>query len=114
TSAGTHNSRYLRNNARRFYISVENVRIAAKRNHTFLNARATAVVQADYWCAVLQGKIHNLANFFCMGFRKAAAKNRKILRKNVDESAVYFSVTCHYTIAEVHFLFHSEITAAVC
>ena len=48
-----------------------------------------------------------------MGFGKRAAKNGKILRKNINQPAVDGAIAGNHAIAGIFFLFHPKIDRAV-
>src|SRR4051812_46029865 len=68
TSAGTHDRRKLWNYTTTSHIPVKDICITSKRNNTFLDSRATAVIQTNNRSSVLHRKIHDLTDLLCMRF----------------------------------------------
>jgi hypothetical protein len=48
-----------------------------------------------------------------MRFRKRAAKNSKVLRKNIHQSSMNGPVTCNYTIPGIDLLIKPELSRAM-
>ena len=69
-------------------VAQEDVRVAAEREHAFLNPRAAGVVQADDGRAHLHGQVHHLDDLRGVGFRQRPAEHREVLREGIDRPAV--------------------------
>ncbi len=78
-----------------------------------MNSCPSGVIKTNDRRSGLHGVIHHLANFLRKGHSKSSTKNRKILRKDVDETSLHFPVTGHDPIAPELLIFHSEIMAAM-
>ena len=67
---GAHDGRNLRDHTRCHHVAVKNIGIATQRAYTFLDACTAGVVETNDRCTVFHGKVHDLADFFCMGLRQ--------------------------------------------
>ena len=63
---------------------------------------------------LLQGEVHDLADFLRVGFRERSAEDREILRENVDEAAVDVAEAGDEAVAGDDLLVHAEVAAAMC
>ena len=61
----------------------------------------------------LEREIHDLADLLRVALGKRAAEDREILRKDIDQPAVYAAVAGHEAVSRHHLLVHTEIAAAV-
>ncbi len=109
--ARSHDDADLRDHARRQHVALENLCIAAKRCHALLDARATAVVQADHGRADLHRHIHDLANFHRVPFRHRAAIDGEILAEEEDQTPVYGARAGNDAVARHMRFIHAEIDA---
>ena len=103
----------MRDDAARQRIAQEDVRVARQRHHSFLNARAARVVQANHRRARTHGQVHDLADFRGVGFGERAAEHCKIVRKDVDQPAVDAAVAGDEAVARRALLLHAKVSAAV-
>ncbi len=110
---GAEDSRDLWDHAGGKDVALENLSVACQGVDAFLNTCATRVVEADHRGSHLHGHIHDLAYFLCHGLAQRAAEHGEILCEDIDETSVDCSVTGHDAIAEIAFLFLSEVVAAV-
>ena len=111
--ARSHDGGNLRDHARGQRVAQENIGVAGQRHHAFLNARAAGIVEADDGRAVLQGEVHDLADFLRVGFRERAAEDGEVLREDVDQAAVDAAVAGDEAVAGDDLLVHAEIAAAM-
>ena len=88
TGAGPHYGRDLWYDAGGQCIAQKEVRVSTQADNTLLDAGASGVAEADDWGAVLHGHVHDLADFGGMGLCQRTAEHGKILRVNVDVTAV--------------------------
>ena len=111
--AWTHDGRDLRNHTRRERVAQEDVRVSAERQHTFLNARAAGVVQADDGCSHLHSEVHDLDDLGRVGFGERSAEDGEVLREGVDEAAIDAAVSGDDAVAGNDLIGHAEIAATV-
>src|SRR5437879_503816 len=97
--ARTHDSRYLGYNAGSPGVPVKNVSIAAQRNYPFLDAGPAGIIEPNDRSPVFERVVHDLYDFFGMGFRERASENGKVLGKNIHQPAVYRSIAGYYPVA---------------
>ena len=88
-SAGrrAHDETDLRHDARGLNVAPEDLRVAAERDHAFLDPRAARVVDADHRAAELEREVHHLADLFGEGLREGAPEDREVLREDEDPPA---------------------------
>src|SRR6185437_13755651 len=63
--------------------------------------------------AHLHSEIHDLADLQRVGLAERAAEDRKVLRKDVDETAINAAVPRDDAVARILLVLHAEIEAAV-
>ena len=113
TRARTEDYRDLRHYAGSQNITLENLCISRECASTFLDTRATRVIETDDRRTEFHSLIHDIANLLRHGLRERTADYRCVLRKDKDQTAVDSTRTNSYAIAQEHFLLHAEIMAAV-
>ncbi len=94
-------------------VAQEDVRVTAERQHTFLNARAAGVVEADHRRSGLHREVHDLDDLLRVGFRERAAEYGEVLREDERRATVDEAVAGDEAVAFDHLLIHAEIGAAV-
>ncbi len=94
-------------------IAQKNFGVARERHHSFLNARAAGIVQADDGRAVAHGEIHDFGDFRGVGFGERAAENGEILREDVHQAAADAAVAGDEAVAGRALRFHAEIVGVV-
>src|SRR5436309_1973904 len=85
----------------------------AAREHAFLNARATGVVEPDHRCAVAHGEIHDLADLLGEGFGERATEDREVLREDINEPAVDAAVARYDAVAVDLLVGETEVIGAM-
>ena len=68
--------------ARGLHVAVEDAAIAGKRHHSFLDACACTVVEADDRRANFEREIHELVNLLGKHFAKRAAEDGEVLAEH--------------------------------
>ena len=63
--------------------------------------------------AVLEGEVHDLADFLRVGFRERAAEDGEVLREDVDQAAIDVAVAGDEAVAGDDLLVHAEVAAAM-
>ena len=112
--AGSHDHADLWDDAACQRVAQEDVGIAAQTDHTLLNPRAAAVVQADHWSASFHRHFHHFDDLLGVDFAQTATHDREILREHVHQPPVDRPPACHHTIAENFLPIQPEIARAVC
>src|SRR5216683_4946976 len=114
-AAGTraHDGANLRDDSAGKRIAQENIGVTREGGDAFLNPRAAGIVEANDGRARTHRKVHDLADFLRVGFGERTAKNGKVLRENVNQTAVDAAEAGDEAIAGGTLLLHSEIDAAV-
>ena len=107
--ARSHNRANLRDHAAGQSVAEENIGIARKRHHSFLNSRATGIIQANNRCAGAHRQIHNFRDLRGVRFGERASENRKILREDIHEAAFDAAVAGDEAVARRPLRFHAEI-----
>ena len=74
-----------------------------------LDARTSAVVEANDRRAVLERHVHDLADFLGVGLGQRASEHREILRENVHQATVDLPVPRHNAITEKFLLVQAKI-----
>ena len=92
---------------------MENLGKAGQGVDAFLYACASRVVDADAGRTHLHGEVHDFAYLLRHGFGKGAAVHGEVLGKNIDKATIDGSATGYHAVAQVMFLFHAEVVAAV-
>ena len=113
SGARTEYRRNLRYHARSQGVAQEYFRVPAEGNHALLDARTTRVVEPNDRCAVPHRKVHDLHDFFGESLRKRPAKDREVLREDVDESTVDLAVPGDHAITIELLRFEPEIGRAM-
>ncbi len=113
SGCGSHDGRYLGDNAGRQGIAVKNLTETRQRIHAFLNSGAAGIVHADKRHAGFHGHVHDLADFFGVHLSEAAAAGCKILRKRKHGAAIHQAMPCDDAVAGNINFFHTEIGAPV-
>src|ERR1700722_4381474 len=62
--AGSHDGGDLGDDSTGKGVAEEDIGVSAKRHDAFLNARASGIVEADYWGSSLEREVHDLDDFF--------------------------------------------------
>ena len=108
-----HDERDLRDHSRGLDVAPEDLRVARKRDHAFLNPRSARVVDPDHRAAVLRGHVHDLADLLgeCLG--QAPAEDREVLREDEDLAAENRSVAGHDRVPVRPPIHHPEERIAV-
>src|SRR5215831_5580442 len=109
----THDCADLRNDAARKRVAQENIRVPGKRGHTFLNARAAGIVQANDRRSSAHGEVHYFANFLRVGFRERAAEDGEVLREDVNQASIDAAIAGDEAVARGALLLHAEVHTAV-
>ena len=113
TSTRAENTRNLRYYARGQNIALENLGKTGQRIDTFLNTRSARVIDADTRHPHFHGKIHHFTDFLCHGLRKRTTIYSKVLCKNINKATIDRTATGNNAVAQIMFLFHPEIMAAM-
>jgi hypothetical protein len=87
--------------------------ITSETVHTFLDAGATTVVEADDRNSRFHGSIHNFADFFGVHLAEGAAEHGEILRKHKNGTAIDGPFPSHNCIAKEMLLVHAKVVATV-
>ena len=95
------------------HVAVKNIRIATERHHAFLDARPTAIVQANERSAVLHRQVHDAANFLGVGFRQGSSQHREVLRKHIHQPAIDPAIACDNTVTEKLLFVQPEVGRTV-
>jgi hypothetical protein len=111
--AGAHDQADLRDHAAGHHVALEDVGITAQRGHTFLDARAAAVVQADDRRADLHRLVHHLADLLGMGLAQGAAEDGEVLAEDEHQAAVDHAVAGDHAVARDLVVGHAEVGTAV-
>ena len=107
--ARTHHRGDLRNHAGTKGVLKKDVRVAAERVHTLLDARSAGVIEADHGCTVLLGQLHHIDDLARVGCAERSAEHREILREDVDEAAIYRPVAGDHAISVGSIILESEV-----
>ncbi len=108
-----HDGRYLGDNAGADGVAVENLAVAAKGIHPFLDPRAAGIVEPHHRYAGLVGHIHDLADLAGVHFPEGSGTCGEILGKGEDRAVVYVPVTRHHAVCGDVAFIHTEINTAV-
>src|SRR6266478_5194316 len=111
--AGAHDGADLRDHAAGESVAQKNIGVASEGSDTFLDARATGIVETDYGSASAHGLIHNLANLQRVGFGERTTEDGEVLRENINEPAVDAAEAGDETVAGGTLVVHAEVGAAV-
>ena len=111
--ARTHDDRYLRDDARRQHVALENLGITAERGDALLDARAAGVVDADDRRAVPERHVLYLHHLLGMRLGQRTAEDGEVLGEEVDRAAVDRAPAGDDAVAGDLLLFHAEIGRAV-
>jgi hypothetical protein len=103
----------LRDHAGRECVAEEDVRVAAERQHAFLDTRAARIVQADNGCAHFDRQIHDLDDLGCVGFGERTAEYREVLREGIDGTSVDASGAGDHAVPGDDLVLHPEIAASM-
>lgn len=87
--------------------------VQAQRDDTFLDARASTVVDADERTAGLDRQFLDLDDFLAVHLAKAAAKHRGVLAEDAHVAPVDGAVAGDHAVAERAFFTEIEVGAAV-
>ena len=113
TRTGTHDHGNLWNDTGRHDIALKHVGIATQGGHTLLNTCTTGIIQPYNRRTHFHGVVHQLTDFFCMGFRQGTTKNREVLAKYKHQPTIDGTVANDHTIAGNMLLFHAKIGTAM-
>ena len=113
TGGGTHDQRDLRDDAGGEDVVAEDLAVQAEGDHTFLDAGAGAVVDADQRPAGLEGQLLDLDDLLAVDLAEAAAEHRGVLAEDADVAAVDGAVTGDDAVTERAVVLQAEVGAAV-
>ena len=111
--AWPHDHADLRNHAGRQGIAKKNVRVAPQRHDALLDPGTTRVVQSNDRRADFHGHVHDFTYFPGIHFGQGTTEYRKILGKDINQSAVDPPETGDHTVADNFLIFHTEIVTAM-
>ena len=94
-------------------VAEENIGVARERRDAFLNTRAAGIVEADDRSSGAHGEVHNLADFLGVRFRERTAEDSKVLRENINQTAIDAAETGNKAVASGTLLLHAKIDAAM-
>ena len=78
-----------------------------------LQTQARAVDKSDDRRAHFHGHVHYLAYLESHGFRQRTSEYGEVLCENINQTAVDCTVAGNYAVAQIAFLFLSEVCAAM-
>ncbi len=110
---GAHDQRDLRDDAGCLHVAVEDLAVQAERDDALLDARPTALVDADDRAAVLQREVEHLDDLLAVHLAEAAAEYGDVLAEHADRAAVDGAVAGDHAVAERAVLVHAERGRAV-
>ncbi|CKS90716.1 Uncharacterised protein [Mycobacterium tuberculosis] len=113
TGGGSHDQRDLRDDAGGQDVVAKDTAVQAQRDDTFLDARASTVVDADERTAGLDRQFLDLDDFLAVHLAKAAAKHRGVLAEDAHVAPVDGAVAGDHAVAERAFFTEIEVGAAV-
>ena len=103
----------LGNDAACLDVALEDVAETSQGVDAFLDSCTAGVIETNAGGAHLHALIHDLANLFRHGLRERTAVDGEILSKDIDETSVDGTATGYHAIAQILFLLHAEIVAAM-
>ena len=113
SGAGTENGGNLRNHSACHRVLIENIGISRKTFDTFLNTRATRIVQRNNRSTVLQRQLLHFYDFLGIGSWQRTAIYRKIICINKYLATVNLSVTRYDTVSRNLIFIHTVVGTAV-
>src|SRR5690606_18597320 len=111
--AGSHDDGDLRDDTGRIDVALEDIGVACKRGHTFLDARAAGIVQANDRSAIAHCHVYDLADLLRMGLGERATQNGEVLAEDIDLTAVDGAPAGDNAIAGDLLFGHAEVGRAV-
>ena len=108
-----HDHRQLGNQTGGLDIAVKDIGIARQGGHAFLNAGPARIVQTHHRNPNAQGKVHELDDFFGMGFGQGASEDREVLGKNGDALTIHGAQTRNHPIPQIDLLLQTKISATM-
>src|SRR5690606_2238018 len=103
----------LRDHSRCERVAQEDVRVAAERRDTLLDARAARIVEPDDGRAVPYSQVHHLADLFGVRLAQRPAEYGEVLRKDVDQPPVDAAPPRDHPIAGDLLLGEAEVGGAM-
>ena len=113
TSTRPQDQRDLRDDSGSMHIALENFGVQTEGNHTFLDACATGVVDANHRAASLEREVHDLDDLLAKDFTQRSTKDSEVLGKDGDWATVNGSVSGHDTVAVGAVVFLTKVDGAV-
>jgi hypothetical protein len=111
--ARPHDQGDLRDHARRDHVAVEDLAEQPERDHSLLDPRAAAVVDADQRAPGLQRVIHQLDDLLPVHLAQRAAEHGEVLAVHAHRPAVDGAETGHHAIAVGAVGLHPEVVRPV-
>jgi hypothetical protein len=95
------------------HVAPEDLPVEAEGDHTLLDARAAALVDADHRAAVAHGQVEDLGDLLAVDLAEAAAEDGDVLGEDADRAAVDRPVPGDDAVAEGAPGLHAEGGGAV-
>src|SRR5262249_28263262 len=108
-----HDHGYLRNDAARKDVALEDLPIGGKRPNTLLNARAAGIEKTDHRRSILHRHIGDLADLLRVPLGRRTAHDGEVLGKDVNHAAIDRAPTRDDAVARDLVLVHPEIRVSV-
>ena len=109
TGTRSHDRANLWNHSGCHRIAQEYLGISGQRTYSFLNSRASRVIQSDDRRSHLHSHVHHLADLLCMRFRKSSSKHGEILCEYINQALANHTISRHHPVSGKFLLFHTEI-----
>ena len=113
TGTRAHYRANLRNNSRCHGIAKKYLSISRQGTDSLLDTCATGIVQPDDRSSHLHRHVHHFADFPGMRLGQGTAKDREILRKDINQPFTNHTIARHYPITGKLLLLHAEIGTAM-
>src|SRR5690606_7987977 len=105
----SHDDRNLGNDAGINRIAVKNMAISVQGRNSLLDPCSARIIKPDKWYPVFRRQVHNRCDFLAMHFPKCPAENGKILGKEINGTAIYFSEAGNDPFPFSFMFFHAKI-----
>ena len=103
TGTRPEDDRDLRHDSGRQDVAQEDVGVATQRHDTFLDPRATRIVEPDDRCTDFHRQVHDLADLLGVRLRQRSTEDREILAEDEDRPTIDETVSGDDAVAEEGF-----------